>query len=63
MSIPKTLHHHVRERIPDSVRSRYPDIPWRDMAGMQDKLIHNYFNTESLWHNAPNRPPPITSIS
>jgi uncharacterized protein with HEPN domain len=26
------------KRIPDSVRSQYPDIPWRDIAGMRDKL-------------------------
>ncbi|MBP5974090.1 DUF86 domain-containing protein [Brasilonema sp. CT11] len=39
------------KRIPDSVRSKYPDIPWRDIAGMRDKLIHDYFNTdvEILW--------------
>ena len=34
------------KRIPDSVRSQYPDIPWRDIAGMRDKLIHDYFNTD-----------------
>ncbi|PSB22635.1 DUF86 domain-containing protein [filamentous cyanobacterium CCP2] len=34
------------KRIPDSVRNHYPDIPWRDIAGMRDKLIHDYFNTE-----------------
>lgn len=39
------------KRIPDSVRSQYPDIPWRDVAGMRDKLIHDYFNTdvEIIW--------------
>ncbi len=39
------------KQIPDSVRSQYPDIPWRDMAGMRDKLIHDYFNTdvEIIW--------------
>ncbi len=39
------------KRIPDSVRSQYSDIPWRDIAGMRDKLIHDYFNTdvEIIW--------------
>lgn len=39
------------KRVPDSVRSQYPDIPWRDIAGMRDKLIHDYFNTdvEIIW--------------
>uniref|UniRef100_B8HTM3 DUF86 domain-containing protein n=1 Tax=Cyanothece sp. (strain PCC 7425 / ATCC 29141) TaxID=395961 RepID=B8HTM3_CYAP4 len=39
------------KRIPDSVRSQYPDIPWQDIAGMRDKLIHDYFNTdvEIIW--------------
>jgi uncharacterized protein with HEPN domain len=34
------------KRIPDSVRSQYSHIPWRDIAGMRDKLIHDYFNTD-----------------
>ena len=39
------------KRIPDSVRNRYSDIPWRDIAGMRDKMIHDYFNTdlEIIW--------------
>lgn len=39
------------KRIPDDVRYSYPNIPWRDMAGMRDKLIHDYFNTnlEIIW--------------
>ena len=30
------------KRIPDWVRNRYPQIPWKDMTGMRDKLIHEY---------------------
>ncbi|HEY9300221.1 MAG TPA: DUF86 domain-containing protein [Phormidium sp.] len=39
------------KRIPDSVRSQYSDIPWRDIAVMRDKLIHDNFNTdvEIIW--------------
>ena len=39
------------KRIPGNIREDYPQIPWRDMAGMRDKLIHDYFNTdvEIIW--------------
>lgn len=29
--------------IPDSIRARYPEVPWREVTGMRDKLIHAYF--------------------
>ena len=30
------------KRVPDEVKERYPDIPWRSMEGMRDRLIHGY---------------------
>ncbi len=27
--------------VPENIRSKYPGIPWRDVAGMRDKLIHH----------------------
>jgi uncharacterized protein with HEPN domain len=36
------------KHIPPHVRSRYPEVPWNDMAGMRDKLIHAYFGTDPL---------------
>jgi len=29
--------------VPLSVREQYPAIPWKEMAGMRDRLIHFYF--------------------
>lgn len=31
------------KNIPEKVRMEYPSVPWRDMAGMRDRLIHGYF--------------------
>lgn len=31
------------KNIPDQIRNTYPDIPWRQMAGMRDKIAHHYF--------------------
>ncbi len=30
------------KQIPSTIRSRSPGIPWKEMAGMRDKLIHGY---------------------
>lgn len=27
-------------KIPESIRTRYPQVPWREMTGMRDILIH-----------------------
>lgn len=39
------------KNIPDSVREKYPDIPWKGMSGMRDRLIHGYFgiNYKLVW--------------
>lgn len=39
------------KNVPGSLKQRHPDIPWREMAGMRDKLIHFYFGIkyELVW--------------
>ena len=34
------------KHIPDPVREKHPDIPWKRMAGMRDRLIHGYFGVD-----------------
>jgi uncharacterized protein with HEPN domain len=34
------------KNIPDSVRKKHPDIPWKEMAGMRDKVIPFYFGVD-----------------
>ncbi len=28
------------KKVPRSARERYPQVPWREVAGMRDKLVH-----------------------
>ena len=37
--------------IPDEVRAKYPQIPWKQIAGLRDVLIHGYFGVkvERIW--------------
>lgn len=34
------------KNLPESLRARYPDVPWKRMTGMRDKLIHEYFGVD-----------------
>lgn len=42
------------KHVPLSVRRQYPQVPWKRMAGMRDKLIHGYFGTDAMivWETA-----------
>jgi len=35
------------KKIPKNFRERYSDVPWREMAGMRDKVIYEYFGVDS----------------
>ena len=49
------------KRIPDGFRRKHSGIPWREMAGMRDKLIHEYFGVDTavLWKTATVDVPPV----
>ncbi len=34
------------KKLPEDVKATQPDIEWRKIAGMRDRLIHNYFGVD-----------------
>jgi len=52
------------KRIPDEVRAKHSEIPWKRMAGMRDKLIHEYagVDLETVWDVIQEEIPPIRPL-
>ena len=56
------------KKIPTRVKNRYPKVPWKKMAGMRDKLIHEYFGVDlrRVWNTVkkdiPNLKPQFEKI-
>lgn len=52
------------KNIPEELKSKYPDIPWKEMAGMRDKMIHEYFgiDLEIVWKTAKIRLPQLEPL-
>ena len=47
--------------IPKTLRDKYPQIPWKQVAGMRDKVIHDYFGVdlEVVWRTLQDDLPPL----
>ena len=48
-------------KLPDEFRQTYSDIEWRAIAGMRDKLIHDYFGVDYalVWDVVTNKIPEL----
>lgn len=42
------------KRLSPNLRIKTPEIPWADIAGMRDKLVHDYMGVdlETVWDTA-----------
>jgi uncharacterized protein with HEPN domain len=51
------------KRLSSSLKRQHPAIPWKDMAGMRDKVIHDYFgiNYDIVWTVASEEIPRLLS--
>ena len=49
------------KQVPESLRLQYPQIEWRAIAGMRDRLIHGYFGVdyEIVWDVVANKVPAL----
>jgi len=39
------------KNLPESLKKKHPEVPWRKMTGTRDKVIHGYFGIdfEVIW--------------
>lgn len=49
------------KKIPEDIRSLYPQIPWKAIAGMRDVLVHEYWGIDRnvVWATVQEGIPPL----
>ena len=49
------------KRVSQDLRRKHPQVPWRGMTGMRDKVIHGYFgvDVEVVWRTVHEDLPPL----
>ncbi len=52
------------KQVPDEIRKTRPDVPWSEMAGMRDRLIHAYFGVDQdlVWQAVTERMPKVKPL-
>lgn len=51
-------------KISEKVKIEYPEIPWKDIIGMRNRLIHGYFDVDInlVWNTANKNLPQLLSL-
>ena len=52
------------KNVPEEIRQKYSQVPWKQMAGMRDRIIHAYFdvNHAIIWEVVTELIPPLQPI-
>ncbi len=52
------------KNVPEGIKQKYTQVPWKEMAGMRDKLIHIYFgvNYRLVWTAIKERIPQLKPL-
>jgi uncharacterized protein with HEPN domain len=49
------------KKVSVETRAAHPEIPWKDIAGMRDRIVHDYFgfSLDIVWDVVVNHVPPL----
>lgn len=52
------------KKVPEEIRKKMEGIPWKDMSGMRDILVHDYINVdvETVWLTAKEKVPQLKRL-
>jgi len=51
----------LQKKLPEDIKAMQPEIEWRKVSGMRDRLIHDYFGVDYtiVWDVASNKLPDL----
>jgi uncharacterized protein with HEPN domain len=54
----------VSNHVPAAIRNRYPEVPWDEMRGIRNRLVHEYYEVDMdiLWQTLRGNLPPLVPL-